>query len=158
MLDCTQGLKLKATDWPRYVDGEPITLEQSGALIQLLLYSWGNQQSPTFDEACRVLGLQKRKAVKLRIDHILEIAADLRKQRVKIEPIQRTLVARRFDWRCRYCGTSIEQALEIDHAIPVSRRGLNRDDNYRASCPECNRAKGTMTEDEFVAFRAGGVT
>lgn len=54
-----------------------------------------------------------------------------------------------FRNRCRYCG--ITGPLERDHRIPMSRNGQNRIRNIVSACPRCNRAKGTATEDEYLA-------
>lgn len=49
--------------------------------------------------------------------------------------------------QCVYCGGRVE---EIEHWIPRSRGGTSEKSNLVASCKICNRAKGTMTGEEFV--------
>lgn len=41
---------------------------------------------------------------------------------------------------------------ELDHITPLSRRGRNTIDNVQVVHQQINRAKGTMTQDEFVAM------
>jgi 5-methylcytosine-specific restriction endonuclease McrA len=52
---------------------------------------------------------------------------------------------------CACCGSKI--LVEIDHRIPLTRGGSNLIDNILPACRRCNRRKGTMTEEEFRAFR-----
>lgn len=62
---------------------------------------------------------------------------------------QRFRVLRRCGFRCTYCGRSaLEVVLEVDHVIPRAKGGSDDDDNYTASCFDCNRGKGT----ESVGF------
>jgi CRISPR/Cas system Type II protein with McrA/HNH and RuvC-like nuclease domain len=52
---------------------------------------------------------------------------------------------------CYYC-TNI--AHEVDHIVPVSRGGAERDyDNLAPACMECNREKRDLTPDEWAASR-----
>jgi 5-methylcytosine-specific restriction endonuclease McrA len=64
---------------------------------------------------------------------------------------------------CHYCGITTEAVwvdktdphhLEKDHLIPVSRGGSDAIDNIVVSCGGCNSEKGTMTADEYRAWRA----
>jgi 5-methylcytosine-specific restriction endonuclease McrA len=50
---------------------------------------------------------------------------------------------------------------QVDHALPRARGGKNRRANYRLCCVECNKHKGVLTEEEFmavIALRNGGVS
>ena len=51
---------------------------------------------------------------------------------------------------CKYCGV---RADSHDHIIPLSRGGAHSLDNLQLVCWSCNRAKWTMTEDEFLEYR-----
>ena len=61
---------------------------------------------------------------------------------------------------CYYCGNilswervkqgGIKKVWEIDHILPLSRGGLNTQDNIVASCSICNKSKGAQTEEEFL--------
>jgi 5-methylcytosine-specific restriction endonuclease McrA len=42
--------------------------------------------------------------------------------------------------------------MEIEHKTPLSRGGMNEDNNVVASCSACNREKGTKTEREYREF------
>jgi hypothetical protein len=42
---------------------------------------------------------------------------------------------------CAYCGKDSTDKYEIDHYIPLAKGGSNALDNFRISCPKCNRLK-----------------
>jgi hypothetical protein len=52
--------------------------------------------------------------------------------------------------RCAYCGSNV--LIEIDHRIPLIRRGSNTIDNILPACRRCNRRKHQRTEEEFRAL------
>jgi len=66
------------------------------------------------------------------------------------------------DGYCDFCGkklalsnygTTYERgAWEVDHWIPVSRRGSSDPRNLVAACVDCNREKGTMTGNEYKRY------
>lgn len=37
----------------------------------------------------------------------------------------------------------------LDHVIPISRGGMNIDDNVQLLCPTCNLSKGAKTMEEW---------
>lgn len=63
------------------------------------------------------------------------------------------------DGRCFYCESEIthyskkSNSLEIDHKLPRSRNGSDDLDNLVAACRACNRSKGDMTAEEYMAKR-----
>lgn len=61
--------------------------------------------------------------------------------------------------RCAYCGCETrpvgEWRLTMDHIVPVSRGGSDAIENLCVACAGCNSDKGTMTGDEYRAWRAG---
>jgi 5-methylcytosine-specific restriction endonuclease McrA len=57
--------------------------------------------------------------------------------------------------QCPYCHAIIDwQKLSIDHVQPTSRGGENTPSNLVYSCNECNRTKGDLTGDEYIALLA----
>lgn len=57
------------------------------------------------------------------------------------------------DKSCTYCGLNLEKEdITFDHAMPLSRGGLNHIDNIRISCADCNQLKGKRNEREFEVF------
>jgi 5-methylcytosine-specific restriction endonuclease McrA len=56
--------------------------------------------------------------------------------------------------RCEYCKKLLaKNDREVDHMVPLSRRGAHAVENLCCSCVFCNRSKGTKTKDEFLAAR-----
>ena len=53
---------------------------------------------------------------------------------------------------CAYCHHPFPGGrFETDHVIPVSRGGPHVLSNIVLACLACNRSKGTMTSEEFLA-------
>lgn len=55
--------------------------------------------------------------------------------------------------RCIYCGEDLGQTHNhsLDHKLPRSRGGSDYPDNLHIDCcMRCNRAKGSLTHDEFL--------
>lgn len=51
-------------------------------------------------------------------------------------------VFKRDGFKCQYCGSVPPiVVLEVDHIIPVSKKGSNDIDNLLTSCFDCNRGK-----------------
>lgn len=56
-------------------------------------------------------------------------------------------VRRRYDFRCGYRGVSETDAggeLTVDHIVPLSAGGTDKDDNRVYACIRCNQYKGTL--------------
>lgn len=62
-------------------------------------------------------------------------------------------IARKFDYRCAYCGTKPER-LDPDHVVPLSRGGYDSPSNLLPACAMCNSSKCAMTLDEWAEWRA----
>ena len=57
-------------------------------------------------------------------------------------------VFKRDGFTCQYCGrTPPEVILEIDHIIPVSKKGTNDINNLITACFDCNRGKKDKSLD-----------
>lgn len=51
-------------------------------------------------------------------------------------------ILKRDDFTCQYCGRKAPDViLHIDHIHPKSKGGLNKEENYRTACLECNIGK-----------------
>lgn len=77
-------------------------------------------------------------------------------------PVDRELRASVWDksgGRCWYCGrqTNPFRDFHVDHAIPVVSGGSNDLDNLVPSCQPCNGAKGSLSLEEFRAYRGGAL-
>lgn len=59
-------------------------------------------------------------------------------------------VLKRARGRCECCGISKEdRPLDIDHIVPVSKKGSNDISNYQALCWLCNTNKGNRDKTDF---------
>lgn len=53
----------------------------------------------------------------------------------------------RADEKCVYCGI---EATTLDHIVPKSKGGSNRNYNLVPCCRPCNQGKGNMALDEWL--------
>ena len=59
-------------------------------------------------------------------------------------------VLKRAKGRCECCGISKEdRPLDVDHIVPVSKKGKNDISNYQALCWLCNTNKGNRDKTDF---------
>jgi CRISPR/Cas system Type II protein with McrA/HNH and RuvC-like nuclease domain len=73
-------------------------------------------------------------------------------ERRKMTKYEKTMLYDKCNGRCAYCGEQIAFAdMQIEHAEPISRGGLDTPDNQFPACEACNKAKGYRTLEEFRA-------
>jgi hypothetical protein len=64
--------------------------------------------------------------------------------------------------KCHYCARPLDGKpggkFTRDHKIPRSRGGSDADVNIVPCCEQCNRTKAAMTDVEFIAWRASGMS
>jgi len=66
------------------------------------------------------------------------------RERVKMTRSLRFKVLNRDGFRCKYCGSTAEEApLHVDHVVPIARGGKTRLSNLVTSCSPCNLGKST---------------
>lgn len=56
---------------------------------------------------------------------------------------------------CHYCHLDMTSRLDLrtlDHKIPKSKGGSNREDNILIACRDCNFEKGSMDYDDYIAL------
>jgi len=71
---------------------------------------------------------------------------DERDQRRYASGPLRARVLLRDNYRCRYCGTGVENdTANVDHVIPWKYGGQTRMRNLVTCCRDCNRRKGNNT-------------
>ncbi len=64
----------------------------------------------------------------------------------------RQYVLLKWKHACAYCGVS-GVPLELDHVVPRSRGGSDRESNRVPACHRCNQQKGNRTIEEFLEDR-----
>lgn len=75
-------------------------------------------------------------------------------RRPKISVAKRKRTFEKCDGKCTYCGCELDmKTFHVDHMVPVSRGGSNKDENLTAACPTCNTQKNNKTVEEFEKWR-----
>lgn len=65
------------------------------------------------------------------------------------EEVQAKLL--RQEGLCHWCGRDMGPTPHLDHVIPISKGGLNNDENTVFACPTCNQRKGNLDLDDWLA-------
>lgn len=69
-------------------------------------------------------------------------------KRNKINKKQRYRVKKRDNFMCKQCGS--KQDLTVDHIIPLSQGGPDRENNMQTLCLLCNQRKGSNIITEHI--------
>jgi hypothetical protein len=65
----------------------------------------------------------------------------------------RVLVLQRDGFRCRFCGTTADEArLQVDHVKPVAQGGTDTLDNLATLCDVCNAGKSDLWLGDYAAL------
>lgn len=54
------------------------------------------------------------------------------------------MVFKRDNFTCQKCGS--QELLELDHIVPISKGGKEKEKNYQTLCQKCNRKKKDRIE------------
>jgi len=77
-----------------------------------------------------------------------------RKLRYEISGAVQQKVMFADECRCRYCGVSMGKAqLTMDHFSPLELGGKNDTSNLLSACRACNKAKGSMSPEDWCDLR-----
>ena len=70
-----------------------------------------------------------------------------------ITQVKRLAIYLRDGLACAYCGSSVEDGaqLSLDHIVPHSHGGSNKEDNLVTCCKKCNSSRGNRPMPEFAA-------
>lgn len=73
-----------------------------------------------------------------------------------IRPEKRRAIYARDDFRCCYCGTGVEDGIQLtlDHVQPRELGGSNEAGNLVTACLHCNSAKRDLPLLQFVVVLA----
>ena len=81
---------------------------------------------------------------------LLNIEESIKGQRRLMTAALREKIKKRDNYTCQKCGISTNDErnllLEIDHIIPLSKRGITSLSNLQTLCWRCNRSKGSRIE------------
>lgn len=67
---------------------------------------------------------------------------------LSVQDIEKMLVVQ--EGKCAYCGNILNESFEVEHRLPRAHGGTDDPENLCCACIRCNRAKGTMTVEEFM--------
>lgn len=59
------------------------------------------------------------------------------------------LIYHRQRGRCFYCSTRLDRTFQVDHKIPLDRKGPNTPRNLCCTCHKCNKRKQNKSVKEF---------
>lgn len=62
----------------------------------------------------------------------------------------REYLLEKFNRTCVYCGAK-NVPLQVEHIVPKAKGGSNRVSNLTLACDACNKAKGTLSLEEFLS-------
>lgn len=58
---------------------------------------------------------------------------------------KRFLLLKKYNYTCQYCGAKAPDIeLEVDHILPKSKGGSDKEENLTISCVNCNLGKGDI--------------
>lgn len=133
-----------------------LTAEEIGAAI--LIFAWKSRGHDGDPEVCRRVALypkrrwtRDRERILWGVSHLINASEHrARRGRPTVSAARRLEILARDGEVCRYCGQT-EGPFHIDHIVPVSRGGSNRDDNLCVACAPCNLSKSAKTCKEWSA-------
>ena len=67
------------------------------------------------------------------------------RRRGKISKTKREFIYKRDGYKCVRCGEDDRAELTLDHIVPVSRGGTERNSNLQTMCRHCNGLKADKT-------------
>lgn len=88
--------------------------------------------------------------------HVQRNSKARRRLRIIVSPthFSQRDVERQYDNQnglCYWCHQPLCEKYHVDHVIPLSKGGTDAPENIVCACARCNRQKGTLMPDEFVA-------
>ena len=70
--------------------------------------------------------------------------------RKQLNKEQRTLIYKKYNKKCAYCGCDIEyKDMHIDHVEPIHNGGVDEISNLTPACRSCNHYKSTYDLETF---------
>ena len=126
-------------------------VEQAPSIGDLKKYNLKFNTSVTSDAFSRRWGSYTKfqkifsefKLGELNLNEVIQKSKDSKKIKRNLSPLIRSKVLRKFNYKCVHCGRSVTDniKLEIDHIVPLSKKGKNEIKNLQVLCNECNIGK-----------------
>jgi hypothetical protein len=63
------------------------------------------------------------------------------KEKRNVTGLMKKKVAASQQWKCGYCGVTLDETYEVDHKLALFKGGSNDVSNLVAACPSCHRKK-----------------
>ncbi len=77
-----------------------------------------------------------------------------RKVRYEVSGVVQQKIWAADGFKCVYCGRNMgEVQLTIDHLVPLELGGANDESNYLSACRRCNKSKGSLDPEKWLAER-----
>lgn len=130
-------LKLVSSD-KRFGEFKAFLLALEDASVSLERAQEIAELSKSLRKAVKADKRQVLKSKAARLDG--QIRSEAQVVRRKIKPSQ----------DCPYCGEDLDTDMQLDHIYPVSRGGLNLENNLVFCCKSCNQKKSDLGLIEFV--------
>lgn len=126
-----------------------LTLEQKGALIDILFAVWDEQPNHIdVRDIARRLRIDTRAFKRMWTPEMERAFEILRYVRKPIDSHHRKSIKEQANGCCTYCGVELTDELHkpnsyhVDHKKPHALGGMTNDDNLAAACMACNMKKG----------------
>ena len=85
------------------------------------------------------------------LSQVVKFRKSVAGQRALMTSALREKIKSRDNYTCKKCGISIKDEpnllLEIDHIIPLAKKGMTVEENLQTLCWKCNRKKGSKIEE-----------
>ena len=126
-------------------------VEQAPSIGDLKKYNLKFNTSVTYDAYPRRWGSYTKfqkifsdfKQGNLNLNEVIQKSKDSKKIKRSLSPAIRSSVLKKFNYKCSHCGRTVTDniKLEIDHIVPLSKKGKNEIQNLQVLCNECNIGK-----------------
>ena len=126
-------------------------VEQAPSIGDLKKYNLKFNTSVTYDAFSRRWGSYTKfqkifslyKLGELNLNEVIQKSKDSKKIKRTLSPLIRSKVLKKFNYKCTHCGRTVADniKLEIDHIVPLSKKGKNEIGNLQVLCNECNIGK-----------------
>lgn len=86
-------------------------------------------------------------SIKFRIPAVIKLVNFVKQVYKNLVPFNKKNILIRDNYTCSYCGER-HKKVNVDHVIPISKKGQNTWENCVCCCFDCNRKKADKTPQE----------